>query len=859
MISILEKKYTKIYFNCLGFLCLSLIVLISILSYPSIASAVVDVTLEWDSSVGATGYRLFAREDGQSYNYNSPDWEGTTTRGTISGLADLTTYHFVVRAYNSAGESGDSNEETYIPATTPRISLSTTSLSNSCTEGSDAPSQTFEVWNSGINTLNYTISDNRSWLSVSPSSGTSDGEQDTITVSYNTSGLTRGNYNGTITISDPNADNDAQTISVSLTVNAQSSPPSISLSTNSLSNSCTEGRHASSQTFTVRNSGGGTLSYSISDDRNWWNGNWLSVSPNRGTSDGEQDTITVSYNTSELTRGNYNGTITISDPNADNDAQTISVSLTVTARPTSSRISLSTTSLSNSSTEGSDARSQTFQVWDSGDGALNYTISDNRNWLSVSPSSGSSTGEQDTISVNYNTSGLTVGRYTATITISDPNADNDAQTISVSLEVENHTQPPVKPVITTPYDGEMEVDLLLTVQTEPFSDPDGDSHTESRWQIIKQQDSSVVLDIISSEQLTKLKVPHAVFDRDTTYVVSVQFYGTYSEASEWSDPVEFTTTSDIVDFDGNGIPDDREVDDTVDLNQDSIPDNDQPDFIKSMQSAVGSNEPIGVSKLSSSIDAIEVLEPVNPAAILDKRNRPETFMFGLACYRLRVNQPGATALVRIYYSEDIPNADGYYLYSTVSGWQDYTHYTAFNPDDKSVTIELKDGGHGDSDGVANGIIVDPGGVTNASTLVSTVGPDSGATGGGCFIATAAFGSYVKPQVKLLREFRDQYLLTNRPGQCFVEKYYKYGPYGANYIERYDWLKSIVRALLMPLVGISYILVKTSLAAKILTVLLMILSMVVSWKVMHRSGRRPAASGPLSFRKRIFWHGFRSLN
>ena len=96
-----------------------------------------------------------------------------------------------------------------------------------------------------------------------------------------------------------------------------------------------------------------------------------------------------------------------------------------------------------------------------------------------------------------------------------------------------------------------------------------------------------------------------MLDRDTTYSVSVQFYDSYSEPSEWSDPVEFTTTSDIVDFDGDGIPDAHEVDDTVDLNEDGIPDNDQPDVIKSILSAVGGNEPFGVSKISASIDAIE--------------------------------------------------------------------------------------------------------------------------------------------------------------------------------------------------------------------------------------------------------------
>ncbi|PNV86216.1 MAG: hypothetical protein C0610_07830, partial [Desulfobacteraceae bacterium] len=241
---------------------------------------------------------------------------------------------------------------------------------------------------------------------------------------------------------------------------------------------------------------------------------------------------------------------------------------------------------------------------------------------------------------------------------------------------------------------------------------------------------------------------------------------------------------------------------TADFNEDSIPDNDQPDVIKSILSAVGANEPFGVSKISASIDAIEALEPINPATILDKTNRPETFLFGLASYRLRLNQIGATVLVRVYYSEDISGANQYYLYDTVSGWQDYTAHATFNQDGRSVTVELKDGGHGDSDGVANGIIVDPGGVAGAASG----GLDSGA-GSGCFIATAALDSYVEPHVKLQ---------------------------AASYLEeQHDWLKPIVRILLMPLVGVSYILVRTSLAVMILVGFLLIISAISFYTVIYR--------------------------
>ncbi len=100
-------------------------------------------------------------------------------------------------------------------------------------------------------------------------------------------------------------------------------------------------------------------------------------------------------------------------------------------------ISFSPASLSATTTLGNNAPSQSFQVWNFGGATLSYTISDNATWLSCTPTSGTSTDEQDTITVNYATSGLSAGTYTATITITAAGATNSPQTIPVSLNVVN--------------------------------------------------------------------------------------------------------------------------------------------------------------------------------------------------------------------------------------------------------------------------------------------------------------------------------------------------------------------------------------------------------------------------------------
>jgi hypothetical protein len=100
----------------------------------------------------------------------------------------------------------------------PTINRSPSSLSPSCVRGSDATSQTFSIQNTGLGTLNYSISVNQPWLSVAPVSGTSTGETDIIAVNYATGSLSAGTYNATILISDPNATNTPQTIAVTLIV-----------------------------------------------------------------------------------------------------------------------------------------------------------------------------------------------------------------------------------------------------------------------------------------------------------------------------------------------------------------------------------------------------------------------------------------------------------------------------------------------------------------------------------------------------------------------------------------------------------------------------------------------------------------
>jgi hypothetical protein len=79
--------------------------------------------------------------------------------------------------------------------------------------------------------------------------------------------------------------------------------------------------------------------------------------------------------------------------------------------------------------------------------------------------------------------------------------------------------------------------------------------------------------------------------------------------------------------------------------------------------------------------------------------------------------------------------------------------------------------------------------------------------GNCFIAKAAYSSPMEPQVKVLHEFRDRFLLNNTVGKGLVDFYYTNSPPIADFIANHDSLRTIVRVSLLPVVGLSWVALK----------------------------------------------------
>ena len=306
----------------------------------------------------------------------------------------------------------------------PSIRLSPTAFSFSGVAGSTNPAaQLLNVSNPTGGTLSWSLSDNAAWLSLSTASGTTTTETDSISASVNLTGLAAGTYTAAITVTASGATNTPQIIPVSLTVAAPTAIPAIGLSTTSLAFTGTAGgTNPANQSFTVSNTGSGTLTWTASD-----NAAWLTLSPASGTNTG---TVTATVNLTGLAAGTYSGTITTAATGAT--TRTLSVALTVNAAPTATpAIGLSLASLTYTGTAGgTNPSNQSFTISNTGSGTLTWTAGDNASWLTLSPATGTNSG---TVTATVNLTSLAAGTYSGTVTVAATGATS--KTLPVSLTV----------------------------------------------------------------------------------------------------------------------------------------------------------------------------------------------------------------------------------------------------------------------------------------------------------------------------------------------------------------------------------------------------------------------------------------
>jgi hypothetical protein len=155
-------------------------------------------------------------------------------------------------------------------------------------------------------------------------------------------------------------------------------------------------------------------------------------------------------------------------------------------------------------------------------------------------------------------------------------------------------------------------------------------------------------------------------------------------------------------------------------------------------------------------------------------NPPESYSFpyGLLDVKITGLETGQSVTLSIVLPDKILSHARWYWYNpNYVLWSDITMYTKWSGQTAMVT--LKDGGLGDSDGEANGVILDPIGMALGQVVEKEAA-------GRCYIATAVYGE-AHPHVQVLEDFRDTFLLTTPFGQVFVAGYERVSPGLASYV------------------------------------------------------------------------------
>ena len=318
--------------------------------------------------------------------------------------------------------------------------LSPSSLTfNAAAGGSPPPDHSVDVLGS-VAGLSFTASARTAsgtWLAVTPAQGAMPAS---LRVSVNPSGLQPGTYDGTITVTAPNAAPPALSVAVKLIV-AAGQPARLNVEIQNLSFSFAQGAGPSATQLRIGNRGGGTLEFTASASVAS-GGEWLSVSPATGSATSAAPvSLTVTANPGSLPAGTYTGALVIASPTTD---ERIGIPVAAAVTRAQRVIIVSQTGLTFTAvSQGGGVLPQSVGVLNVGQGSMNWSatasvLSGPRNWLSVSPSSGLVNRaflDVSMLDVAVDTAGLDPGEYYGRIEVATAGADNSPQTVLVLLNV----------------------------------------------------------------------------------------------------------------------------------------------------------------------------------------------------------------------------------------------------------------------------------------------------------------------------------------------------------------------------------------------------------------------------------------
>ena len=195
------------------------------------------------------------------------------------------------------------------------------------------PSQNYTLTNTGGTAISYNISKSQSWVSLSSTGGFLEPGLSTdvlVAINSNAVSLGAGSYSDTVIFTNTLNGNDNTSRSVTLTVNAAAGTLEVSPATGlSMTGDVGGPFSPPSQNYTLTNAGGTTITYTVSNVKNW-----VSLSSTGGSLEPELSTdvlVAINSNAVSLAAGPHSDTVNFTNTTNGNDNTSRSVELTVNA------------------------------------------------------------------------------------------------------------------------------------------------------------------------------------------------------------------------------------------------------------------------------------------------------------------------------------------------------------------------------------------------------------------------------------------------------------------------------------------------------------------------------------------------
>ena len=191
------------------------------------------------------------------------------------------------------------------------------------------------------------------------------------------------------------------------------------------------------------------------------------------------------------------------------------------------RLSFSPTTLVFGDIQKGESDLKNFIIWNSGGcscGTLTYTFFENSDWITINPSSGTSTGERDFIDVSIDTSNLNIGEYSDEVDI-QTNAENGRVNIIVNVIEDQTNKQPYSPQITGPNSGNIGVDYNYMFEV---TDPDSDDMILT----VEWGDGNIEMEDCSSGE--QIQLQH-LWENEQTYSIRAKLTDIHGAESEWSE------------------------------------------------------------------------------------------------------------------------------------------------------------------------------------------------------------------------------------------------------------------------------------------------------------------------------------